>query len=273
MLANIVSFWSGPVSYLERLFGTSMHAQGNPVAVYSYSPELIEAASLPVEVRDARTVLPLDGEVQRIARAKPAVVADMFRLELMRRGLGVWLDLDIVQVAPLLKPAAPIFAVEGTKGKINNAALYLPQDSPLLAEMLRFVGTRPVMAPWWTGKRRLKHSIAGMIGRPIPPENCQWGVFGPKALTWYVDQCGLRTQASGPETFYPVAWDDRADLVENTDISARITAGTIGVHLWANGLRKLIAEQGIHRQSFLAKTAEKYGVELPADKLLGIDGH
>ena len=267
MLANIVSFWSGPVSTLERVSASSMHAQGNPVAIYSYTPELIEAARLPVEVRDARGVLPLDDEVQRIAQAKPAVVADMFRLELMRRGLGVWLDLDIVQVAPLPQPAGPVFAVEGTKGKINNAALYLPQDSLLLADMLRFVGTRPVMAPWWTGKRRVRHALARMIGRPIPPENCQWGVFGPKALTWYVDQLQLRHQAWTSDTFYPVAWDDRFDLIEAVEISRRFSAKTIGVHMWANGLRKLIAEKGIHRQSFLAETAARYGVALPPEKL------
>ena len=267
MLANLVSFWSGPVSYLERLSAASMRAQGNPVAIYSFTPELIEAAGLGVEVRDARGVLLLDDEVQRIARAKPAVVADIFRLELMRRGLGVWLDLDIVQVAPLPKPDGPIFAVEGRSEKINNAALYLPKNSTLLGELLRFVGQRPVMAPWWTGKRRLKHSVSRMIGRPIPPENCQWGVFGPKALTWYVDQLGLRAEAWTPDTFYPVAWDDRAELVEHVDISGRFTPKTIGVHLWANGLRRLIAEKGIHQQSFLASTAGTYGVELPREKL------
>ena len=267
MLAELISFWSGPVSYLERVAVASMRAQGNPVAVYSYTPELIEAANLGIEVRDARAILPLDGEVQRIASVKPAIVADIFRLELMQRGFGVWLDLDIVQVAPLQTPSGPMFAVEGRSEKINNAALYLPADSALLGDLLRFVGTRPVMAPWWAGKRRLKHSLAGMIGRPIPPENCQWGVFGPKALTWFVDQRGMRREALLPETFYPVAWDDRADLVDDVDISARITAGTTGVHLWANGLRRLIAERGIHRQSFLAKTAARYAVELPADRL------
>ena len=269
MLANVVSFWSGPVSYLERISAASMRAQGNPVALYSYTPETIEAAGLGVEVRDARSVLPLDDEVQRIARAKPAVVADIFRLELMRRGLGVWLDLDIVQVAPLPKPEGPIFAIEGPSEKVNNAALFLPQESALLGDLLQFVGARPVMAPWWTGKRRLKHAAAKMIGRPIPPENCQWGVFGPKALTWYVDQLGLRGEALTPDTFYPVGWDDRADLIENVDISGRITPKTIGVHLWANGLRRLIAEKGIHAESFLAKTADKYSVALPREKLRG----
>lgn len=267
MLAQIVSFWSGPISYLERTCAASMRAQGNAVTLYSYTPAVLEAAKLGVEIRDARTVLPLDAEIERIAAAKPAIVADLFRLALMQQGAGVWLDLDIVQIAPLPKPSGPLFAVEGTKGKINNAALYLPQDHRLLADMARFTKTRPVMAPWWTGRRWTKHTAAQWISRPIPPENCQWGVFGPKALTWFADRNGMRGQALAPETFYPVAWDDRADLIDNVDLSARLTDKSIGVHLWANGLRKLIAEKGIHRDSFLAKSAARYGVELPADKL------
>ncbi len=267
MLAQIVSFWSGPVSYLERTCAASMRAQGHPVTIYSYTPALIEAAKLDADVRDARTILALNDEIARIAAAKPAIVADLFRLALMQQGAGVWLDLDIVQIAPLPRPSGPLFAVEGTKGKINNAALYLPKDSPLLAEMMRFTAARPVMAPWWTGRRWLKHSAAQWIGRPIPPESCQWGVFGPKALTWFADQNGLRGHALGPETFYPVAWDDRADLVDDVDVAGRFTEKSIGVHLWANGLRKLIAEKGIHPASFLAKTAQRYGIALPADKL------
>ncbi len=267
MLANIVSFWSGPVSYLERTCVASMRAQGNAITLYSYTPALIETAKLDVEVRDARKILPLNDELERIGAAKPAIVADLFRLALMQQGAGVWLDLDIVQIAPLSQPAGPLFAIEGSKGKINNAALYLPRESALLAELVRFTSARPVMAPWWTGRRWAKHTAAQWIGRPIPPEACQWGVFGPKALTWFADQNGMRPQALGPETFYPVAWDDRADLVDNVDVAGRFTEKSIGVHLWANGLRKLIAEKGIHRGSFLARTAERYGVDLPADKL------
>ena len=267
MLANIVTFWSGPVSYLERTCAASMRAQGNAVTIYSYTPALTETARLDVDVRDARTILPLNVELERLGAIKPAIVADLFRLALMQQGAGVWLDLDIVQIAPLPKPSRPLFAIEGTKGKINNAALHLPQDSRLLADLVRFTNTRPVMAPWWTGRRWAKHAAAQWIGRPIQPENCQWGVFGPKALTWFVDQNGMRPQALGPETFYPVAWDDRADLVDDVDLAGRFTDKSIGVHLWANGLRKLIAEKGIHGRSFLAQTAKRYDVALPPDQL------
>lgn len=261
--ARIVSFWSGPVSWMERLSAKSMRRQGHTLTVYSYAPHLLRDGGLEADIRDARDMLPLTGEHARLVSASPALLSDIFRLELMRQNSGVWLDLDMLMVAPLIAPAGPIFAVEGPRGAINNAALYLPADSNLLADMSAFVAARPVRAPWWTGKRRLKHAFWATVRRPIPPEDCQWGVFGPKALTWFVDQNGMRAVAAAPETFYPVSWNDRAKLVSKDDVWRLCTHETVAVHLWANGLRKLIATSGVERESFLAQMARSLDEELP----------
>ncbi len=261
--ARIVSFWSGPVSYMERLSAKSMRRQGHALTVFSYAPLTLQNGGLDADIRDAREVLPLTGEHERLATASPAVLADIFRLEVMRQKLGVWLDLDMLMVAPLAEPSGPVFAIEGPRGTVNNAALYLAPESKLLADMMAFVAARPVRAPWWTGKRWAKHAFWAAVGQPIPPEECQWGVFGPKALTWFVDQNGMRGEAAAPETFYPVAWNDRARLIGKDDVWKSCTHDTVAVHLWANGLRRAIAASGIDPESFLAQMAKSHDEELP----------
>lgn len=264
-LATIVTFWDGPITFMERTSVASMRAHGHNVIVYSYAPETIERQSIDAVVEDARSVLPLTPELQRIAKAKPAFAADIFRLELMRQSRGVWMDLDIVLVAPLEAPSADLYGFEEVRSHVvNNAVLYLAPASPLLHSLIEFVHRRPVMAPWWRGKRLWKHRLALLARVPIAPENCQWGVFGPKALTWFVDELRLRHVVQPAEVFYPVSWNKRGELIDGTRVEEQFLPSTVCVHLWANGLRNMIAGRGLDPGSYLARTARRLGVTIPA---------
>ena len=87
-LPTIVSFWHGPLSWLEILCITSFVRQGHKVEVYSYEP--ITALPAGAEWRDATTVLPQEKLVFYKGRGTPGVFSDHFRYAALKAGLGQW---------------------------------------------------------------------------------------------------------------------------------------------------------------------------------------
>lgn len=241
MRTRIFSFWHGPLTWIEQTCISSILAQGHPLTVYSYDPiDLKRSIDPRATVLDARHALPLSTEIDRQMAVKPALPANLIRYKLLEQSAGTWLDLDVL----LLKPMPDLeycFGYEAEDRRhVNNAILRLPADSPVLRDLIDFCEHRPVLAPWWTGRRKWRHKVWAAVGRPIQPEDCQWGVFGPKALTHFVRQHGLEGFAFDHKACYPVSFRDAADLVEPSGrVERHFSSETVAVHLWANKLRKI----------------------------------
>jgi hypothetical protein len=244
-MIELVSFWTGRLTWIERLCLASMLRQGHRVSVYSYGGNIEGIASHPMlEQREAADILPLTDDLRRMGKKQPAFLADMLRFELMAAKDCAWVDLDLLLLKPFGagSPEAPLFMAFETSDRhiINTAALRLPSDSDLLADIRTFCGKRPVLAPWWTGKRLWKHKAWIALGAPIQPEDSQWGIFGPKLITYLVQQKGLGTSVSAHTTVYPVPFAQCAALIEPAAvIEDWFASDTFAVHLWAHRLRKL----------------------------------
>jgi len=238
---HLFSFWTGPISWLEQMCINSMLAQGHTLAIYTYNPAELESIDRRVQILDASVALPLTTEVARQLAVRPSLTTNVLRYHLLERQAGTWVDLDVLLLKPL-PDADYLLAYEDQNHTwINGAILRLPSGCPLLRDLIEFCAQRPVIGQWWPLKRKLKHRALAAIGRPIPPEKCKWGVFGPRALTYFTLQRGLVHHALGPEWFYPVPYDRTADLVNvSADIPQYFTSDTVAVHLWANRLRKFI---------------------------------
>ena len=98
-LPTIVSFWHGPLSWLEVMCINSFLRQGHPIAVYSFDP--IENLPEGAQWRDAAEVLPREKLVFYKGNGTPAVFSDWFRLELLKRSAGVYVDLDVYCLKPI----------------------------------------------------------------------------------------------------------------------------------------------------------------------------
>src|SRR5690554_1539983 len=101
-LPTIVSFWHGPLSWLETLCINSFLRQGHPIAVYSFDP--IENLPEGAEWRDAADVLPREKLVLYKGNGTPGVFSDHFRYAALKAGLGIYADLDIYCVRPIPNP-------------------------------------------------------------------------------------------------------------------------------------------------------------------------
>lgn len=90
-LPTVVSFWRGPVTWIERLSVASMLEVGHRVEVFSYEPESLSSSGLGCEVHDAREIIPIPDDILPRDRGTTAeaVLSDVFRLHLMRQERGL----------------------------------------------------------------------------------------------------------------------------------------------------------------------------------------
>lgn len=235
-LPTIVSFWHGPLSWLEVLCITAFRRRGHPVQVYSYEP----IASLPegAEWRDAAEVLPRERLVFYKGRGTPGVFSDHFRYAVLRQGRGVYADLDIYVLKPIEGPPDYLFAWE-RPGSVNGAVLHIPAHAPLLDDLIAIFETteRPLFEPHLPPMRRWEVAIRRLFGDRVTPEHMQYGATGPMALTHYVAAHGLTSQVRPAATFYPVPYEGIPALMKvGSSLEAAIRPETLGIHLWRSQL-------------------------------------
>ena len=132
--SQLVSYWEGPVTWVERLCVASMLQHGHDLAIYTYDFETLSKCNLGPDIRDAREVAKEGGAVHRYrAAGRYDVFTDLFRLELLRQSKGVWVDLDCYLVRPLVPQIEYVFG-QVTPKKLNNAVLHLPSDCPMIGD-------------------------------------------------------------------------------------------------------------------------------------------
>lgn len=235
-LPTIVSFWHGPMSWLEALSIASFVRQGHKVEVYSYDsiPGLPEAA----QPRDARAVLPEEKLVFYKGHGTPGVFSDHFRYAALRAGLGVYADLDVYCVRPIAGRPDYLMAWE-RPGSVNGAVLYMAAEAPLLADLLTVFETerRPLFEPHLPVFRRFEVAVRRLVGDRVSPEHMQYGATGPMALTYFVAKHGLNARVLPAASFYPVPYEGIPALMEaGSSLEAAITPETLGIHLWRSQL-------------------------------------
>lgn len=237
-LPTIVSFWHGPMSWLEALSVASFRRQGHRVEVYSFDP----VPGLPdgAIACDAADVLPRDKLVFYKGKGTPGVFSDYFRMMVLRQGRGVYADLDVYCVRPIAGPPDYLMAYE-RPGSINGAVLHIPADAPLLDDLLAiFTDTeRPLFEPHLPLFRRLEVAGRRLFGEKIAPEDMQYGATGPMALTYYMRQRGLEHLVRPSAALYPIPYEGIPALMRaGSSIDDALGAETLAVHLWRSQLTR-----------------------------------
>src|SRR5690349_24548441 len=117
---------------VERACLRSVMRQGHGVALYCYrAPDGVPAE---IELRDAVEIL-AESEVFTGRNGSFAAFSDWFRYELLKRGLGTWVDTDMYLLHPL-EMRTPYLFGEESPGLTNNPVLRLPAHSPMLPALL-----------------------------------------------------------------------------------------------------------------------------------------
>jgi hypothetical protein len=164
-----------------------------------------------------------------------APFSDWFRYELLKRGLGTWIDTDMYLIRPLDGEAGHLFGEE-RRGVINNAVLRLPQDSPALEALL--VPFRGATPPWLPLRRRVGSHLRKKLKGSVNVGAMPWGTTGPAALTAVAAKFGLSSCALPPPVFYPVPWKQAEWILDRRlRLDQMVTGETVGVHLWNECIR------------------------------------
>ena len=236
-LFQVNSFWTGrPLGEIELMCLLSMQKQGHKVRIFSYGP----IGQLPdgVELADANEILIKEKFLHHAKTGSPSLGADIFRFRLMLSKAGIWLDSDLLLMRPMPAVETPVFGWQDSAW-INNAVLYLPPESATLAKLMDFTAEPYPVPPFYHPNKQAFLRFRKAVGWPRHVTTMRWGVFGPRALTWFAKLSGEAEQAAAREVFYPVgSRSAHGPLIAGWDAEARFTEQTIGLHLWNEALRK-----------------------------------
>jgi hypothetical protein len=234
---KLFSYWSGHVTWLERLSVASALQTGHDLTVYSYGDRLALGQALGCQVGDAGAVARADPALADLRKTMPAHFSDHFRLDGLAQDLGTWTDLDVIFLK-MLPNDVYLFGWQDRK-RLGNSILRLPADSELLRHYLDFCRRRPMVRyvmPWHSTRQKVTRSlkaatarIAPFTGVPDPAPK-----YGPDALTHFARCAGVLHRAKPEHVLYPLPCEER--IVRAADdpgtIDSLVRPDTICVHLW-----------------------------------------
>ena len=210
VLPDIVTFWHGPLDRLRRLCLASQLAAGHRITLYSFDP----LADLPPGIvnADAEPVLP-----QSFAkRLRPSgfegakgdwtllQFSDFFRVCLMARGAGLWLDADVLLLKPVeIDETKPYFAWEKPR-QLGNSALYLPPNDPVVSAFAALMRQDDLAPDWLALRHRLTFAARRLRDRSARLSDLRVAIFGPASLTALARRAGTLRHALPRRSFYAV---------------------------------------------------------------------
>jgi hypothetical protein len=252
MLDRLNSLWvGGALGAIERLSVVSALSVGHPFTIYSYAPEKLGAVPSGAEIRDAREVAPYESLASLL---QGAVASDFFRYALLAKGLGLWVDLDLVFLKPIDFADDYVFGWENKKS-INGAVLRLPRGSDMLRDLCNIprLNWRP---PFYGPRKSALFYWERLTKGDIRPEDYRWGTFGPSILTHLARKYAVAGRAKAPSVFYPVMHYQVDLLLRPPEmVESLLTAETRTVHLWQSVLRRKtsVAPPGSYLESALRR--------------------
>jgi hypothetical protein len=216
-------------------------AAGHSVTVFSFGP----LAGLPdgVANAEAEAILPYAFS-ERLRPPEPGGVwrdwttlqfSDFFRMRLMARQAGLWLDADVLLLKPVeFDPRRPFFAWEGPR-QLGNSVLYLPPDHAIVRAFEDLMAQQELTPDWLGARHRLTFAWRKWRGGSQRLADIRVAIFGPPALTALARRAGASAQALPRKSFYAVHAEPQS-FFEKQDYSALIAdPGIIGLHISPKG--------------------------------------
>lgn len=208
---QFASFWRGTLSPFEQACLRSFVNDGNHITLYSYEP----LAGVPdgVATADARDIAPEASASRFLYKGKADLshFSDYFRYNLSMKSDSIWIDTDLLLVAPFPTDLPATIVAKESDTLICPAILRLERGDPRLPQLVA--------------------ATEGKMDR-----NLVWAETGPKLMTTVFDGDAIMRQALPPQMFFPIPHEEfwRAFVPAERDWCERTTQGAVGVHLWNN---------------------------------------
>src|SRR5207302_2497908 len=204
------TFWHGPLDALRLTCLRSQVAAGHRVTVYSFEP----IAQLPDGVGNAEAEAILPHSFSEKLRPPQSdgtwrdwtilQFSDFFRMRLMVRGAGLWLDADVLLLKPVgIDRTKPFFAWERPR-QLGNSVLYLPADDPIVAAFEDLMEQEELTPDWLALRHRLTFMLRQLRGGSNRLSDVRVAIYGPAALTALARRAGELRCALPKKSFYAV---------------------------------------------------------------------
>jgi hypothetical protein len=241
MRPDVVTFWHGPLDALRLTCLRSQVAAGHKVTVYSFDP----LAGLPDGVgnAEAEAILPhafserLRPPQQDGSWRDWTVLqfSDFFRMRLMAKSAGLWLDADVLLLRPVeIDQTRPYFAWERPR-QLGNSVLYLPPGDPIVVAFANLIQQEELTPDWLATRHRLTFALQRWRGESNRLSDIRVAIFGPAALTALARRASELHHALPKKSFYAVHADPKL-FFDPSDFSALIgDPGITGLHISPKG--------------------------------------
>lgn len=198
---QIVTTWfSDSLSPLHALCVASWMEQGYEAVVYSYRDK-IEGLPKGVTLRNGEEILSeerMDAFMQ--GHKGFAHFSDIFRMELLDRGLGVWCDADYLMLKPL-PVGDEIMIGRERNGWPCNAVMWMTPGHPIAKGVLENY-YRGGLAEWTYIKPRAQAFLARLKGRDFTIDDLPNGHWGRHPLDYYTKRLRLGSKLLSQDAFY-----------------------------------------------------------------------
>ena len=241
MLPDVVTFWHGPLDRLRLTCLRSQVAAGHKVTVYSFDP----LPGLPDGVGNAEAEAILPQAFSEKLRPPQAdggwrdwtilQFSDFFRMQLMARRAGLWLDADVLLLKAVgIDPAKPCFAWERPR-QLGNSVLYLPANDPIVRAFEDLMAQDELTPDWLARRHRLMFMLRKLRGGSNRLSDLRVAIYGPASLTALARRAGELNQALPKKSFYAVHAEPKR-FFEPADFSALIAdPDIVGFHVSPKG--------------------------------------
>lgn len=265
-LPEIASLWiGGKLSWLEQLCLKSFADAGHHTTLYSYEP--IPNVPEGVHAGDAEEIFPSTPMFRHARTGSPAIHADLWRLNMLKKTDKIWVDADMYCYRPFNFTRQSVFGWE-KDNLVCNAVLGLPRNSKALDAMLEFFEDEYAIGPWLKPWQQKELQAEKDAGRAVHMTEQNWGFTGPAAVTYFLQQSGEIKYAEPVSAFYPISFKDRNHMIMSRfNIEERLSDDTKGVHFWARRMKPRLEEKENNRPrrgSFMDKLIKKHEIDVDA---------
>ncbi|MGO4915647.1 class I SAM-dependent methyltransferase [Pseudogemmobacter sp. W21_MBD1_M6] len=266
-LPVIASLWIGAeLSWLEQLCLKSFLDHGHKVVLYTYDA----VANVPegVDVRDAAEILPSEKIIRHARTGSPAYHADLFRLHMLKKTDYIWADTDAYCCQPWdIKRGSHLHGwISDATPQVNNGVLRLPKTSKTLAAMLKFTSDEYPVPPWYGVEKQAELQALKDKGQGVHVSLLPWGIWGPEALFWFLNQTGEIRHSQPGHVLYPVPFANAGITLKSKtadEARALVKDDTLSIHFWGRRFRNIAAKRGQvpARGSFVGDLLDRHGID------------
>lgn len=260
---DLNTLWIGKsLPILQRLCLASAVATGCRVRLFVYEP--VEGIPPGVDVVDGAEVLGLDKMIRHRKSQSVALFSDRFRYEILGKGLGAWIDTDMLFLKAPETTGGYLVGWEEEPKLVSAGFIWIKPGHPLIDDLRRHAFDEHPVPGWFPLWKRTYLSVRKFAGMPQHVSDLDWGVIGPNLLTWLLRKHGMLAGAKPVSWSCGLPWDERRKIWDGSyDWRQWINAETVCVHLWNHGLTPEERARRPEDGSLLQTVAERCGFAWP----------